>query len=81
MRIRQAVEVIDVSELLNQVTVPTLVLHCRNDAAVPFEEGRKIAAGIKGARFVALDGRNHLILESDACWGRFIEEVKSFLQT
>jgi len=81
VRIRQAVEVIDVSELLSQVAVPTLVLHCRNDAAVPFEEGRKMAAGIKGARFVALDGRNHLILESDACWGRFIEEVKSFLQT
>jgi len=81
VRIRQAVEVIDVSELLSQVTVPTLVLHCRNDAAVPFEEGRKMAAGIKGARFVALDGRNHLVLESDACWGRFIEEVKSFLRT
>jgi pimeloyl-ACP methyl ester carboxylesterase/DNA-binding winged helix-turn-helix (wHTH) protein len=81
VRIRLAVDEIDVSGLLSQVTVPTLVLHCRDDAAVPFEEGRKMAAGIAGARFVALEGRNHLILESDPGWARFIEEVKGFLQT
>jgi pimeloyl-ACP methyl ester carboxylesterase/DNA-binding winged helix-turn-helix (wHTH) protein len=81
VRIRLAVDMIDVSDLLDRVTVPTLVLHCRDDAAAPFEEGRRMAAGIKGARFVALDGRNHLILESDPGWSRFIEEVKDFLRT
>jgi len=29
----------------------------------PFEEGCRLAAGIPGARFVALEGRNHLVLE------------------
>ena len=43
--------------------MPTLVLHCRDDAVQPFEEGRRIAADIHGARFVALEGRNHLILK------------------
>ena len=71
---------IDVSELLPQVRTPTLVLHCRNDAVQPFEEGRKIAAGIAGARFVALEGRNHLILESDPAWSRFLDEIGNFLR-
>ena len=65
--------------LLGRVTAPTLVLHCRDDAAVPFDEGRRLAAGIKGARFVALEGRNHLILESDPGWNRLVEEIKNFL--
>jgi pimeloyl-ACP methyl ester carboxylesterase len=71
---------IDVSDLLAHVNVPTLVLHCRDDMAVPFEEGRSLAAGIPRARFVALEGRNHLILETDPAWRRFIEEITSFLR-
>ena len=45
----------------------------------PFEEGRRIAAGIPGARFVALDGNNHLILEQDPGWPRFQQEMAGFL--
>ncbi len=70
VRIRQAVDDIDVSELLPQVKAPALVLHCRNDAVHPFDEGRRLAAGIPGARFVALEGSNHVILESDPAWPR-----------
>lgn len=79
-RIFEATGVIEVSDLLARVKVPTLVLHCRNDAAQPFEEGRRIAAGIPGARFVALEGNNHLILENEPAWGRFLEEVEAFLK-
>jgi pimeloyl-ACP methyl ester carboxylesterase/DNA-binding winged helix-turn-helix (wHTH) protein len=80
MRIRVAMDDIDVSDLLSQVTVPTLVMHCRGDGAAPFEEGRRMAAGIRGSHFVALEGRNHLILQSDPIWGRFVGEIKAFLQ-
>ena len=52
----------DVSEFLSLVRAPTLVVHCRGDAIVPFESGRELAAGIPGARFLPLDGRNHAIL-------------------
>lgn len=79
-RIRRAVDDIDVTDLLARVAVPTLVLHCRSDAGQPFEEGRTLAAGIRGARFVALEGHNHVILEGDRGWRRFLDEVKSFLQ-
>ena len=46
-------------DLLPRVAVPTLVIHRRGDAMVPFELGRELAAGIPGARFLPLDGRNH----------------------
>jgi pimeloyl-ACP methyl ester carboxylesterase len=79
VRIRRAINVIDVEHLLPQVKVPTLVLHCRDDATVPFEEGRRMAARIEGARFVALAGRNHLIMQGEPSWPRFLEEIRTFL--
>ena len=81
VRLRYAVDVIDVTDLLPRVQSPTLVLHCRNDAVQPFEEGRRLAAGIPGARFVTLEGRNHIILPGEPSWERFFEEVKAFLSS
>lgn len=81
VRIRRAVDKIDVSDQLPRVTVPTLVIRCRSDAVQPFHEDRRLAAGILGARFVALEGRNHVIIESDPAWPRFIEEIGNFLQS
>jgi pimeloyl-ACP methyl ester carboxylesterase len=51
----------DVLYLCAQVRVPTLVLSCRNDARVPFEQGAKLAAAIPGARFVPLESSNHVL--------------------
>ena len=68
---------LDVTSSLAEITVPTLVIHRRGDA-VPFEGGREIAAGIRGARFLPLDGRNHLILPGEpeaAMTVRAIEEL------
>jgi len=72
---------IDVEDLLPQVKVPTLVLHCREESGVPFEEGRLLASTIPGALFVPLTGRNHLLLEGDPSWGKFVKEVRRFLGT
>jgi pimeloyl-ACP methyl ester carboxylesterase len=69
----------NVVDLLPGVASPTLVLHCRDDAIQPFEEGRFLASNIPGARFVGLEGRNHLILENDPGWPVFQEEVGAFL--
>ena len=38
-----------------------------------------MAAGIPGSRFVELEGRNHIILEGDPGWRRFLDETRSFL--
>jgi class 3 adenylate cyclase/pimeloyl-ACP methyl ester carboxylesterase len=69
----------DVTELLGKVSMPTLVMHAREEARVPFESGRRMAASIPGARFVPLEGRNHLILEHEPAYARFLEEIASFL--
>jgi pimeloyl-ACP methyl ester carboxylesterase/DNA-binding winged helix-turn-helix (wHTH) protein len=81
VRLRRAIDEIDVTDLLPRIKAPALVLHCRNDAVQPFEEGRRIAAGIPGARFVALEGRNHLILRGDPGWSRLLQEIGSFLKS
>jgi DNA-binding winged helix-turn-helix (wHTH) protein/alpha-beta hydrolase superfamily lysophospholipase len=78
--ILRSVTSFDVDHLLAQVRVPTLVLHCRHDSVQPFDEGRRLAAGISGARFVALEGRNHLMLEDEPAWARFLDEVGAFLR-
>ncbi len=80
VRLRRMVDDIDIVNLLPLVKVPTLVLHCRNDSVQPFDEGRRMAAGIPGARFVALEGHNHLILESDPAWSRLLNEIRNFLK-
>ena len=69
----------DITDLLSEVKAPTLVAHVRDDQMVPFEAGRQLAAGIPGARFVALPGRNHLFLEDEPASARFFEEVSLFL--
>jgi class 3 adenylate cyclase/pimeloyl-ACP methyl ester carboxylesterase len=69
----------DITSLLSQVKVPTLVMHARQDARVPFEAGRRMAAGVPGARFVPLESQNHLILESEPAFARFLDELRSFL--
>jgi pimeloyl-ACP methyl ester carboxylesterase len=54
-------------------------MHARDDVRVPFENGRRMAAGIPGARFVALQSRNHLILPDEPAYAPFRDEILSFL--
>jgi pimeloyl-ACP methyl ester carboxylesterase len=56
---------IDVRDLLPKVSVPTLVVHSRNNRLMAFEAGRKVAAGIHGARFVPLAGDAHYFYFGD----------------
>ncbi len=67
------------SELLPLVTAPALVIHRRGDAVVPFERGRELAAGIPGARFLPLDGRNHAPLPGEPVLAVLWKAVDEFL--
>jgi pimeloyl-ACP methyl ester carboxylesterase len=51
---------IDVSAFAADVACPTLVLHAREDARIPFDQGRHVASAIGGAEFVSLQW--HLLL-------------------
>jgi pimeloyl-ACP methyl ester carboxylesterase/DNA-binding winged helix-turn-helix (wHTH) protein len=70
---------VEATALLSQVVAPTLVLHATEDKRVPIEQGQKLAAEISGARFVALEGRNHILLDDEPAWPRFVAEVRRFL--
>jgi len=71
---------IDVRVLLGGIQVPTIVFHSEHEAAIPFNEGRLLAADIPGARFVPLPSRNHLLLAHEPAWPILLRELGDFLE-
>jgi class 3 adenylate cyclase/pimeloyl-ACP methyl ester carboxylesterase len=71
---------LDITDLVPKVTTPTLVMHMRGDLVQPFEAGRELAAGIPGARFVALQGESHFPLPQQPATQRMLEEIRLFLK-
>lgn len=69
----------DAAALLPLVDIPTLVVHSRDERMNNFAHGRQLAAGIPGARLVALESRNHILLEDEPAWRVFLREVTAFL--
>lgn len=62
---------------LGSVRVPTLVYWGREDRIIPAEVGRRLAAGIPGARLVVSPGCGHLaVLE---CKAEFLAAAEAFL--
>ena len=80
-RIVEGFNTIDVRHLAAQLNIPTLVLHARHDMRIPFEEGRLLASLIPGARLATLDSNNHILLEHEPAWPKFLSEVHEFLAT
>lgn len=68
---------IDVRPVLPSVDVPTLVLHRRDDIVATAAQGRRLAEGIPGARFVELDGADHLAWIGDQ--DLLLDEIEEFL--
>jgi class 3 adenylate cyclase/pimeloyl-ACP methyl ester carboxylesterase len=76
--IQLALDSIDITDEVSKVVAPTLVLHAREDARVPFEEGRRLAASIPGARFIPLESRNHSLQVNEPAFSRYLDEVSRF---
>ena len=79
VRFEEAFYGIDVAELARRVMTPTLILHARGDAMIPFDEGRRLAALIPDSSFVPLESRNHILLETEPAWARFVQELSVFI--
>lgn len=69
----------DVSDLLPQITAPTLVVVARHDRTIRPDEGAAIAAAIPDSRLVVLESDNHILLADEPAWPVFIDEVADFL--
>jgi DNA-binding CsgD family transcriptional regulator len=69
----------EVSDTARRISQPALVLHAREDRAVPYEEGRRTASLLPNARFVTLESDNHILQEGEPAWAMFLSEVRAFL--
>jgi len=79
VKILKAAGEVDVVQRLAEVQAPTLVMHSRQDMRIDFAAGRELAGGIRGARFVSLNSRNHLLPECDPAWPKMLHEINKFL--
>jgi len=79
-RFREMFDAIDISNLLGQVRVPTLVLHCTEDAIAPISEGKFLASRIPGAQFVMLKSKNHMIFDNEPDFPKFVQSIVDFVK-
>ncbi|GAA6525841.1 alpha/beta fold hydrolase [Intrasporangium sp. DVR] len=79
LRLNNVAVTMDVREAATKVTVPTLILHGRNEVRIPFSQGRELAARIPRSRLVPLDTRNHLLQADEPAWENLLQEIDSFL--
>ena len=71
---------IDVRATASTIRTPTLVVHRRGDMAVPFEQGRQLAALIPGARFFPMDGNNHwLLVDEPEAATIYVDAIEQFI--
>jgi pimeloyl-ACP methyl ester carboxylesterase/DNA-binding CsgD family transcriptional regulator len=76
---RRQRQVSDSSHRLAELDLPTLVLHSRGDQMVAFALARHLAANIRGARLVALESNNHIVLADEPAWPVLLRELTEFL--
>ena len=68
---------IDITHLLPEVQVPTLVIQRRKDRAFPVKHSQMLASGIPNARLELLDGNQHDPSLGDV--GALVGAIRSFL--
>ena len=68
---------IDIRGVLQSIQVPTLVLHRAGDRCLRVEEGQYLASHIRDAKFVKLDGEDHLPFVGDQ--DAILSEIEQFV--
>jgi class 3 adenylate cyclase/pimeloyl-ACP methyl ester carboxylesterase len=80
LRILEMNAEVDARDHAAAIRAPTLILHCRDDRAVPVEESRLAARLIPGASFVELPGANHCMVGGHPGFREFFDEAMPFLR-
>jgi pimeloyl-ACP methyl ester carboxylesterase/DNA-binding SARP family transcriptional activator len=70
---------LDITPILGQVKVPTLVLHGTNDRRVSVAAAHHLACHIPGARLYLFEGRGHLPIFTTTA--EFCETLRRFIRT
>ncbi|MEM0999904.1 MAG: alpha/beta fold hydrolase [Bacteroidota bacterium] len=69
---------VDIIDILGSIKVPTLIMQRTHDIDVKIEEGRFIAERISDAKFVELDGADHLFWVGNT--DEVLDEMKQFIR-
>jgi pimeloyl-ACP methyl ester carboxylesterase/DNA-binding CsgD family transcriptional regulator len=77
---RIARQAVDIAADLPRITAPTLILQAVGDRSTTFDNAVTVSGAIPGARLVAMDSRNHILLADEPAWTTFIQEVTAFLE-
>jgi len=70
---------IDVTQLLPNISQPTLIVHSRNDFRQPLAEAELMAEKIPNAELCILESNNHTPMPQEAEFERMIYEVTEFI--
>jgi class 3 adenylate cyclase/pimeloyl-ACP methyl ester carboxylesterase len=79
-RFREMFDDMDVSNYLNKVKAPTLIVHSDGDVVAPLSEGKYLAARIPGAQFVQLKSNNHMMFGNEPDFPKLIKSIVDFVQ-
>jgi class 3 adenylate cyclase/esterase/lipase len=71
-------QLIDISDIVGTIRVPTLVIHRTDDKVISVEGGRFLAQHIPGARYIELPGEDHLPFFGDNA-GDIADAIEEFL--
>jgi pimeloyl-ACP methyl ester carboxylesterase len=69
---------IDVRHLLAAIRVPTLILHRSGDKLVPAAAGRYLSENIPEAKYVELQGSDHLVLDQET-QDIIVDQIEEFI--
>lgn len=78
-RYREVSDDVDISDILGDVKVPSLIIHSDEDAVAPLAEGKLMASRIAGAEFIRLKSRNHLLFANEPEFPRLIRSICEFV--
>jgi DNA-binding NarL/FixJ family response regulator len=71
---------VDIADDLERITTPTLILQATGDRSTTFDNAVEVSTRVRGARLVALDSNNHILLAGEPAWATFVGEVTAFLE-
>jgi class 3 adenylate cyclase len=72
----EAMKLVDVRAALPRITSPTLIIH-REESIVPISFSRYLARALPAAKYVELEGQDHLPWVGD--WEPIVDEIEEFL--
>jgi class 3 adenylate cyclase/pimeloyl-ACP methyl ester carboxylesterase len=79
-KFREMFDEMDVSDLLEKIIVPTLIVHSDEDAIAPLSEGKFLASRIPGARFIKLNSKNQMMFEDERDFPKLIQSIAEFVK-